>query len=109
MIPINEAINENRKISFQYFKYNVRKEKQLRHKGHEYILIPLNLVWNGDHYSIMGLRNEGQEIICFRVDCVAGCPQILDEEVLPAPEEGVLSKFMRKNVCKLWLNEVSQQ
>ena len=25
---VNEAINENKKISFQYFKYNVRKEKQ---------------------------------------------------------------------------------
>lgn len=25
---INEAINSNKKISFQYFRYNVRKEKK---------------------------------------------------------------------------------
>ena len=28
---INEAINSNRQISFQYFQYNVRKEQQLKH------------------------------------------------------------------------------
>ena len=91
---VNEAINENKMISFQYFKYNVRKEKQLRHEGQEYIITPLRLVWNGDRYYIVGLRNESQEIVCFRVDRVAGCPEILDEEGLPAPKDFDVDQFI---------------
>ena len=45
---INEAINQNKKISFYYFRYNVRKEKKLRHEGKPYVITPLHLVWSGD-------------------------------------------------------------
>lgn len=29
---INEAINARKKIAFQYFAYNIRKQKKLRHE-----------------------------------------------------------------------------
>lgn len=91
---VNEAINDNKKISFQYFKYNVRKEKQLRHDGKNYIISPLHLVWNGDHYYIVGLRDENREIVCFRIDRIAGCPQILAEDSYPAPADFDLDRFV---------------
>ena len=47
---INEAINKNKKISFQYFQYNVRKEKRIKKNGEAYIITPIHLVWNGDCY-----------------------------------------------------------
>lgn len=82
---INEAINANKQISFQYFKYNVRREKQLRHGGREYIISPLHLVWNGDYYYVMGVRNEESEIVCFRVDRIASRPQILEHVAERSP------------------------
>ena len=92
---VNGAINNNnKKISFQYFKYNVRKEKQLRHDGKCYIITPLHLVWNGDHYYIVGLRDENREVACFRVDRIAGCPQILDADGYPAPDDFDLDQFV---------------
>lgn len=91
---VNEAINDKKKISFQYFKYNVRKEKQLRHDGKNYIISPLHLVWNGDHYYIVGLRDENREIACFRIDRIAGCPQILAEDGYPAPDDFDLDRFV---------------
>ena len=51
---INEAINKNKKISFQYFQYNVRKEKRIKKNGEAYIITPLHLVWNGDCYYMIG-------------------------------------------------------
>jgi predicted DNA-binding transcriptional regulator YafY len=33
METMNEAINAQKKVSFQYFTYNVRKEQKLRHDG----------------------------------------------------------------------------
>ena len=35
---INEAINARKNIGFQYFAYNIRKQKKLRHDGERYIL-----------------------------------------------------------------------
>ena len=52
---INDAINAGRKISFQYFQYNVRKEQKLKRNGEPFILTPLHLVWNGDYYYVVGL------------------------------------------------------
>lgn len=91
---VNEAINQERKISFRYFRYNVRKEKELRHGGKEYVITPLHLVWNGDHYYIVGLRNDEGETVCFRIDRIAGCPRILEEAGQPAPPDFDVDKFI---------------
>ena len=82
---INEAINANRKISFQYFQYNVRKEQKLKHNGEPYVITPLHLVWNGDYYYMLGVYDYKQRIGNFRVDRIAKCPVILKEEGTPAP------------------------
>ena len=84
---INEAINQNKKISFYYFRYNVRKEKKLRHEGKPYVITPLHLVWNGDYYYMVGVYDYQQRIGSFRVDRIAKCPEILNEEGTPAPED----------------------
>ena len=36
---LNDAINQGKKVSFQYFQYNVKKEQKLRHDGEVYVVI----------------------------------------------------------------------
>ena len=55
---INEAINARKKIGFQYFAYNIRKQKKLRHDGERYIFSPYRLIWNGDYYYVLGIRTS---------------------------------------------------
>ena len=83
---INEAINEGKKISFPYFQYNVKKQHQLKHDGEAYVLSPLHLVWNGDFYYLVGVA-EDNTIRNFRVDRIAKCPTILEENSSQAPED----------------------
>lgn len=83
---INEAINEGKKISFPYFQYNIKKEHQLKHNGNPYVLSPLHLVWNGDFYYLVGVADDGN-IRNFRVDRIAKCPTILEENSSQAPED----------------------
>ena len=82
---INEAINSNKKISFQYFRYNVRKEKKIKRNGEPYVITPLHLVWNGDCYYMVGVYDYKQRLGSFRVDRIAKCPAILEEDGSPAP------------------------
>lgn len=91
---INNAINANKKISLQYFQYNVRKEQKLKHNGEPYIITPLHLVWNGDYYYMIGVYDYKQRIGSFRIDRIAKCPVILKEDGTPAPEDFDIDEYI---------------
>ena len=46
MEALNDAINSRKKVFFQYFTFNVRKEQKLRHDGYTYVFSPFKLIWN---------------------------------------------------------------
>ncbi len=55
---ITEAINRNRKISFQYYDYNEMKEKILRNGGEVYRISPYAMVWNDDRYYLIAYSDK---------------------------------------------------
>ena len=83
---VNQAINEGKKISFQYFQYDVKKEQRLKHDGTPYKFSPYALVWNGDYYYMVGYSEKHDGIGNFRIDRIAKIPRILDEDAIPMPE-----------------------
>ena len=74
---INEAISQKKKISFQYLKYNSKKQQGLRHNGERYAMSPYGLTWNGDNYYVVGYSDKHKAIGSFRVDRIAKAPTIL--------------------------------
>ena len=68
MDTLNRAINERKKVSFQYFSYNVKKEQKLKHNGEKYKLSPYKLVWNGDYYYVIGYSDKHKGVGSFRID-----------------------------------------
>ena len=82
---INEAINAGKKISFLYFKYDVRKEPKLRNEGKPFVFSPHRLVWNGDFYYMVGVFDNGKRVGTFRLDRIMKRPDILKEDALPFP------------------------
>ena len=91
---INEAINARKKIAFQYFAYNIRKQKKLRHDGERYIFSPYRLIWNGDYYYVLGYSDKRQAIGSFRVDRISARPDILSEEAVPVPADFGVDDFL---------------
>ncbi len=63
---VNEAITENRQISFKYFEWTARREKKLRRDGGRYTVSPLMLNWDNENYYLIALENEN--IRHYRVD-----------------------------------------
>ena len=78
---INEAINAGKKISFLYFKYDVRKEPKLRNDGKPWIFSPHKLVW--------------KRVGTFRLDRILKRPDILDEAALPFPADFDFEKHLQ--------------
>lgn len=91
---INEAINQHKKISFCYFKYNVKKEKKLKKNGEPFVITPLYLIWNGDYYYMIGVYDYQQRLGNFRVDRIARCPKIINENAVPAPDGFNLNNYL---------------
>ena len=90
---VNQAINEGKKISFQYFQYDVKKEQRLKHDGTPYKFSPYALVWNGDYYYMVGYSEKHDGIGNFRIDRIAKAPRILDEDAIPMPEDFDIAEY----------------
>ena len=92
---INDAINANKQISFQYYDYTGLKKKVLKNKGEIYKLSPYHLVWNGDYYYVLGYSEKREKVISFRVDRIANVPNILEKDSIPTPNNFDLNEFTR--------------
>jgi len=90
---VNQAINEGKKISFQYFQYDVKKEQRLKHDGTPYKFSPYALVWKGDYYYMVGFSEKHDGIGNFRIDRIAKAPRILDENAIPMPEDFDIAEY----------------
>lgn len=65
---VHDAIIKNIKVSFQYFEWNAKKEKQLRHNGKRYIISPWALTWDDENYYMIGHDSVDGIVKHYRVD-----------------------------------------
>lgn len=65
---IHNAISENKKIKFQYFQWNAKKEMEFRHNGAWYHISPWGLSWDDENYYLVGYDTDAGMIKHYRVD-----------------------------------------
>lgn len=65
---IYEAISENRKIRYQYFKWDVNKQMELRRDGAYYEVSPWLLTWDDENYYLIAYDEEAEQMKHYRVD-----------------------------------------
>ena len=84
---INAAINNGKKISFQRFQYNVKKEKELTHNGAACILSPYALIQKDGRIYVVGYSDECQAVVNYRIDRIWGKPNVLKETAVQHTED----------------------
>lgn len=90
---ISEAIRQKKKIRFQYFDYNLKKQRILHNDGEVYTYSPFGFTWNDDRYYILGIVDKRPGIINpMRVDLITNL-SLLDDDALPKPEGFSLSQY----------------
>ena len=75
---VSKAIEQGKKVSFQYYDYLPTMEKVLRNNGEIYILSPYALIWSEDRYYLVGYSDKRETLTPFRVDRMT-VPEILEE------------------------------
>ena len=68
---LHEAIAENRMISFDYMKWNVKKELVPRYEGKRYRVSPYLLMWEEENYYLVAYDEEAKGRRFYRVDKMA--------------------------------------
>ena len=96
MDAINDAINQERKISFLYFQYAPGKRKVLKNDGEPYVFSPYTLTWNGDYYYVVGYSEKHGKLATFRVDRNYRTPLVLQEKAVPRPKKYSNADFAEK-------------
>ena len=84
MLKVNQAIRQNKKISFHYQKFTIQDRTQQvdRRKGATYKISPFKLIINDGYYYVLARNSKRNSTITYRLDRMKGV-EILDE-----PREG---------------------
>ena len=65
---INEAIAENKRISFIYFKWSADKKQVPKNDGKLYYASPWALCWNDENYYLIAYDSDSSKLKHYRVD-----------------------------------------
>ncbi|MDO4977019.1 MAG: WYL domain-containing protein [Eubacteriales bacterium] len=65
---IHQAIIQNKKIAFRYWKWNVHKSKTYHNDNQEYVLSPYLLEYRDDYYYLIGYEKKSDKVKTFRID-----------------------------------------
>ena len=65
---ISGAISRDRIIRFNYFEFDVNKQRRYRHDGKVYEISPFALMWDDENYYMLGYDPEAEKLKHYRVD-----------------------------------------
>lgn len=68
---LHHAIAENRKITFRYFDYNIKREKVYRKKGSYYCTNPIALTFDNENYYLIAYNEKFDDFVHYKVDRMA--------------------------------------
>lgn len=80
------AIAQNKKVTFKYFDYDIRKEKVFRKNGDKYIVSPYGLSWDDENYYLITFSTKYNGFTHYRVDRMTDI-DLTDEERDPLPDK----------------------
>ncbi|MDY4127984.1 WYL domain-containing protein [Peptostreptococcus porci] len=99
---IHSAINQNRQIEFNYYRWNINKELEVRRNGEMYFVSPIALLWDNENYYLIAFEEKADRIKHFRVDKIknlsvtdkmrVGCDRF-DCKALPGYSKGIFGMY----------------
>lgn len=92
---LNDAVSDQKKVQFKYFEYTPTKKKVFRNNGELYVISPYALLWNEDHYYMIGYSEKHEKIVQFRVDRMYK-PKVSKADAIPAPAGFNIADYSKK-------------
>jgi predicted DNA-binding transcriptional regulator YafY len=93
---IHSAIIDGKKISFNYFDYDVHKNRVYRKDGALYAVTPVTLLWDCDKYYLVAYSTEHNELRHYRVDRMEDTRELENTADVPDKNEFDVSKHVKR-------------
>jgi len=91
---LHQAIADKKQVDFKYIDYTGEKEKIFKHNGMVYKVSPYALIWNDDHYYVVGFCSNHKSISKFRVDRMDKV-KTNEETYVPSPEDFSAASYVK--------------
>lgn len=92
---IQQAIKADSKITFQYYQYDLNKERVPRHDGKWYVISPYATIWKRERYFLVGWSDEREKAVIFRIDRM-GMPKLTRQPRFPEPASFDVRDYTRR-------------
>lgn len=89
-----DAIQEKKKVRFQYGEFDADRQKILRNNGEIYINSPYGCLWSDEFYYLVGYSEKHDKVVTFRVDRIVDL-EIMDETIIPEPDGFRMSDYAK--------------
>ena len=91
---VNNAISNKKQLMFKYYEFLADKKRVAKNNDDMYVVSPYRLVWSGEFYYLIAYSEKHSKIVPFRIDRIGGRLEILDEEIVPAPEDFTVADYL---------------
>lgn len=88
------AVQDKKKVSFQYGEYDINKNFVRRNHGEIYINSPYGCLWSDDFYYLIGYSEKHEKVVTFRVDRIVEL-EVLEEDIIPEPEGFTMANYAK--------------
>ena len=89
-----QAVQNKKKVRFQYGEFDADKHQVLRNDGEIYINSPYGCLWNDDFYYLVGYSEKREKVVTFRVDRIVDL-EIMDDDIIPEPADFDMSDYAK--------------
>lgn len=93
---LHQAIAARRRVCFQYFHYNMHRQKVYKYGGEPYEVSPYALCWDNAFYYLIGLYERSGSVRNFRLDRMEHI-QLLDAAVRAQPPDLDLAAYAQRS------------
>lgn len=89
-----QAVQNKKKVRFQYGDFDANKQHVLRNNGEIYINSPYGCLWSDDYYYLIGYSEKHEKVVIFRVDRIIDL-EIMNDEIIPEPDGFSMAAYAR--------------
>lgn len=93
---LDNAIEEKKKIKFNYYEYDINKQMTLR-REEKYLVNPYQMVFANEKYYLVCNYDKYHEISHYRIDMIKNV-EILEDNIKPLPKDFDLNEYSKSLV-----------
>ena len=91
------AVQDKKKVRFQYQEEDADKNKILRNDGEIYSNSPYGCLWKDDYYYLIGYSDKHKKVVTFRIDRIIDL-EVIEENSVPEPEQFTIADYVKTSI-----------